>query len=114
VKPTIIGGWEIAVRGWQDGAGLSLTDALDLYPMGTVRHVLITDVSRDGALTGPNFDLIDEIGRLRPDLMIQASGGVSQLSDLTRLNEMGVAGCIVGRAIYEGKFTLPEAIDVLG
>ncbi len=114
VKPTVIGGWEIAVRGWQDGAGVSLIDALNFYPVGTVRHVLITDVSRDGALTGPNFALINEMQALRPDIMIQASGGVAELADLTKLQDAGVAGCIVGRAIYEGKFTLPEAIDALG
>ncbi len=105
------GGWEIAVRGWTEGSGLSLTEALALYPEGAARHVLITDVSRDGALTGPNVPLLSEIVSLRPDLRIQASGGVAELADLVTLREAGAAGAIVGRAIYEGKFTVKEALD---
>jgi phosphoribosylformimino-5-aminoimidazole carboxamide ribotide isomerase len=104
------GGWEVTVRGWQEGSGLTLERALDLYPEGTARHVLITDVSRDGAMTGPNVELLSRIVEMRPDLRIQASGGVAAISDLHKLREIGAAGAIVGRALYEGKFTLDEAL----
>lgn len=104
-------GWEIAVHGWTEGAGLSLTEALDLYPQGAARHVLITDVSRDGAMTGPNIALIEAAAASRPDLQVQASGGVSVLADIAALGKTRAAGVIVGRAIYEGRFTLEEALD---
>ena len=110
VRPRENGGWNVAVRGWKEDSGVSLTEALDFYPPGSVKHVLITDVSRDGALSGPNIELMRVVTRLRPDLQIQASGGVSGLSDLKPLKEAGAAGVIIGRALYEGKFTLAEAI----
>jgi phosphoribosylformimino-5-aminoimidazole carboxamide ribotide isomerase len=104
-------GWEVALRGWTEGSGMTLAQALALYPVGGVRHVLITDVSRDGALTGPNLALLSETVALRPDLAIQASGGVAELTDLKALKKTGAAGTIVGRALYEGKFTLQEALS---
>jgi phosphoribosylformimino-5-aminoimidazole carboxamide ribotide isomerase len=111
VRPREGGGWNVAVRGWKEDSGVTLTEAFDFYPPGAVKHVLITDVSRDGALTGPNVELMREVVRLRPDLQIQASGGVSGLGDLKPLREAGAAGVIIGRALYEEKFTLEEAID---
>lgn len=99
-----------SLKGWTEAAGFDLWTALDHYPEGSVRHVLITDVGRDGALTGPNLDLLGEARRRRPDLKIQASGGVSSLDDLTAAAAIGCDGAIVGRAIYEGRFTVAEAI----
>lgn len=99
-----------SLKGWTEAAGFDLWTALDRYPPGTLTHVLITDVGRDGALTGPNLDLLAEARRRRPDLKIQASGGVSSLDDLTAAAAIGCDGAIVGRAIYEGRFTAAEAI----
>ena len=99
-----------SLKGWTEAAGFDLWTALDRYPPGTLTHVLITDVGRDGALTGPNLDLLGEARRRRPDLKIQASGGVSSLDDLTAAAAIGCDGAIVGRAIYEGRFTAAEAI----
>jgi len=99
-----------SLKGWTEAAGFDLWTALDHYPAGTLTHVLITDVGRDGALTGPNLDLLGEARRRRPDLKIQASGGVSSLDDLTAAAAIGCDGAIVGRAIYEGRFTAAEAI----
>src|SRR5262249_11487382 len=104
-------GWGVAVHGWTEGSGLSLDAALDLYPEGAVRHILITHVSRDRAVTGPNLDLLCEFISRRPDLRIQASGGVATLEDLRRLREAGADGAIVGRALYEGRFSLEEALS---
>jgi phosphoribosylformimino-5-aminoimidazole carboxamide ribotide isomerase len=103
-------GWEIAVKGWAEASGLSLAAALALYPEGSARHVLITDVSRDGAMTGPNLALLAKNISQRPDLSIQASGGVADLADLAALRDIGAAGAIVGRALYERRFTLEEAL----
>ena len=100
-----------SLKGWTEAAGFDLWTALDRYPEGTLRHVLITDVGRDGALTGPNLDLLAEARRRRPDLKIQASGGVSSLDDLVAARAIGCDGAIVGRAIYEGRFTAGQAIE---
>ena len=100
-----------SLKGWTEAAGFDLWSALDRYPAGTLSHVLITDVGRDGALTGPNLDLLGEARRRRPDLRFQASGGVSSLDDLTAAAAIGCDGAIVGRAIYEGRFTAGQAIE---
>jgi phosphoribosylformimino-5-aminoimidazole carboxamide ribotide isomerase len=100
-----------SLKGWTEAAGFDLWTALDRYPAGTLTHVLMTDVGRDGALTGPNLDLLAEALRRRPDLKIQASGGVSSLEDLVAAKAIGCNGAIVGRAIYEGRFSAGQAIE---
>jgi len=102
-----------ALKGWTEAAGIDLWTALDRYAEGMARHVLITDVGRDGALTGPNLELLAEVRRRRPDLQVQASGGVSALTDLTAARDAGCAGAIVGRAIYEGRFSVAEALEAV-
>jgi phosphoribosylformimino-5-aminoimidazole carboxamide ribotide isomerase len=102
--------WEIAVHGWTAGAGVSLSEALEQFPPGRLKHILVTDISRDGALTGPNIALMQTIRRLRPDLELQASGGVSHLDDLAALRDAGANAAIVGRALYERRFTLEDAL----
>ena len=99
-----------ALKGWTQSSGVDLWTALDRYPKGTAKHMLVTDVGRDGALTGPNLELLAEIRRRRPDLVLQASGGVSSLDDLAAIKALGCNGAIVGRALYENRFTLTEAI----
>lgn len=99
----------VLARGWQSETGVSLWAALDALGI-SVRHVLVTDVGRDGAMAGPNLPLIAEIRRRRPDLALQASGGVGGLADLRALRALGATGAIVGRALYEGAFTLGEAL----
>lgn len=99
-----------ALKGWTEAAKVDLWAALDRYPAGTIRHLLVTDVGRDGALTGPNIDLLAEVRARRPDLAVQASGGVSSLADLTAAQAIRCDGAIVGRALYEGRFTVAEAI----
>ncbi len=100
-----------SLKGWTEAAGLDLWAALDRYPAGLLKHVLVTDVGRDGALTGPNLELLAEVMRRRPDLRLQASGGVSSLEDLKAAKAIGCDGAIVGRAIYEGRFTAAQAIE---
>ncbi|RZJ40109.1 MAG: 1-(5-phosphoribosyl)-5-[(5-phosphoribosylamino)methylideneamino]imidazole-4-carboxamide isomerase [Brevundimonas sp.] len=100
-----------ALKGWTEAADVDLWAALDLYPAGAARHLLVTDVGRDGALTGPNLDLLAEIHQRRPDLWLQASGGVADLTDLTGARSVGSSGAIIGRALYEGRFTLEQALE---
>lgn len=102
--------WEVAADGWAAGAGARLGDALAQFPPGALAHILVTDISRDGALTGPNTGLMRTLRAARPDLSLQASGGVSRLEDLTALREAGASAAIVGRALYEGRFTLEAAL----
>jgi phosphoribosylformimino-5-aminoimidazole carboxamide ribotide isomerase len=100
---------EVAISGWREASGKSLWDALALYP--DARHVLVTDIGRDGMMSGPNGALIAEIVARCPDLAVQASGGVSSLEDLRLLQATGAAGAIVGKALWEERFGLAEAID---
>ena len=102
--------WVPALKGWTEAAAIDLWAALDRYPPGSAEHLLVTDVGRDGALTGPNLDLLGEIVRRRPDLRVQASGGVSSLVDLAAARDIGCDGAIVGRALYEGRFTVAEVL----
>lgn len=99
-----------ALKGWTEAAEVDLWAALDRYPPGTAHHLLVTDVGRDGALTGPNLDLLAQIVARRPDLAVQASGGVAALDDLAAARRLGCAGAIVGRALYEGRFSLEQAL----
>ena len=99
----------VATRGWVEGSGRSLWDIAGLYP--AARHLLVTDISRDGMLSGPNLALIERAARALPHLAVQASGGVASLDDLRACRDAGAAGAIVGKALWEGRFTLAEALD---
>ncbi|HYW16624.1 MAG TPA: 1-(5-phosphoribosyl)-5-[(5-phosphoribosylamino)methylideneamino] imidazole-4-carboxamide isomerase [Allosphingosinicella sp.] len=95
----------VATAGWTEDSGLSLWDVAALYP--EARHLLLTDIGRDGMLAGPNFELLEEAGGRFPHLAIQASGGVSSLDDLRRLR---TDGAIVGKALWEGRIDIAEAL----
>ena len=95
----------VATVGWTEDSGLSLWDVAARYPLA--RHLLLTDIGCDGMLAGPNFELLEEAGAHLPHLLIQASGGVSSLDDLERLT---TDGAIVGKALWEGRIDLAEAL----
>jgi len=97
----------VAVSGWTEDSGRSLWDIAELYPQAL--HLLLTDIGRDGMLEGPNFALYEEAGRRLPNLRIQASGGVSSLSDLDQLT---TDGAIVGKALWEGRIRLEDALAI--
>ncbi len=100
----------IAAAGWQEATGVALDDFLTGYLSAGLVHILCTDISRDGKLAGPNAALYAQLVPRFPALQIQASGGVSSLDDLRALQQTGAAGAIVGRALYENKFTLQQAL----
>lgn len=104
------GDWRVAVDGWAADGGATLEGVLNAYPSGEIRHALVTDISRDGALSGANLDLIRTLQQLRPELALQASGGVASLEDLAALKRTGASAAIVGRALYEERFTLEDAL----
>ncbi|GIG27127.1 bifunctional 1-(5-phosphoribosyl)-5-((5-phosphoribosylamino)methylideneamino)imidazole-4-carboxamide isomerase/phosphoribosylanthranilate isomerase PriA [Cellulomonas denverensis] len=108
-------GTTLAARGWTREGGDLWEVLARLDQAGCARYV-VTDVTKDGTLRGPNVDLLREVCR-RTDAPVVASGGISSLEDLRVLRELvaeGVEGAIVGKALYAGAFTLPEALDVAG
>lgn len=108
-------GTTLAARGWTREGGDLWEVLARLDAAGCSRYV-VTDVTKDGTLRGPNVDLLREVCA-RTDAPVVASGGISSLEDLRVLRELvptGVEGAIVGKALYAGAFTLPEALDVAG
>jgi phosphoribosylformimino-5-aminoimidazole carboxamide ribotide isomerase len=99
----------VATSGWTETSSLSLWDVAGSYP--AARHLLVTDIGRDGMLAGPNVELVDQIVRRLPNHDVQASGGVSSLDDLRELKSAGAAGAIVGKALWEQRIDLKAAID---
>ncbi len=94
--------------GWA-GKGVGLDVVLDGLRAHRVERMLVTSISRDGTMAGPDLTLIERVRTLAPDMSLIASGGVSDLTDLATLAEAGCEAAIVGRAIYEKRFTLEEA-----
>lgn len=101
------------IHGWTEAGGIDLWTLLDRLMAGGLRHALVTDIGRDGALSGPNTELYRDIATRYPDLAMQASGGVSNLQDLVELVDTGAAGAITGKALLDGRFTVAEALEVL-
>ncbi len=97
-----------AVHGWREQSALILWEAMETYADAGLRHVLCTDVARDGALSGPNLQLYEQAVQRFPEIEWQASGGVRDAADLKALAATGVAAAISGRALLENRFTPPE------
>ncbi|MCQ1954851.1 bifunctional 1-(5-phosphoribosyl)-5-((5-phosphoribosylamino)methylideneamino)imidazole-4-carboxamide isomerase/phosphoribosylanthranilate isomerase PriA [Arthrobacter sp. zg-Y238] len=108
-------GTTLAARGWTQEGGDLWEVLARLEEAGCARYV-VTDVTKDGTLRGPNLELLREVLK-RTDRPVVASGGISSLDDLAALRELvplGLEGTIVGKALYAGAFTLPQALDVAG
>ncbi|MCL3860099.1 bifunctional 1-(5-phosphoribosyl)-5-((5-phosphoribosylamino)methylideneamino)imidazole-4-carboxamide isomerase/phosphoribosylanthranilate isomerase PriA [Actinotalea sp. K2] len=108
-------GTTLAARGWTREGG-DLWEVLERLEVAGCPRYVVTDVTKDGTLRGPNIDLLREVCS-RTDAPVVASGGISSLEDLVILRGLvpvGVEGAIVGKALYAGAFTLPEALDVAG
>ena len=100
----------IATHGWQENSGVSLEQILGEFAEVGAKHVLCTDISRDGTLQGSNVALYTEVCKQFPAVSWQASGGIGSLDDIRALRPTGVGGVILGRALLEGKFNVEEAI----
>ena len=108
-------GTTLAARGWTEDGG-DLWETLDRLDADGCARYVVTDVTRDGTLTGPNLQLLRDVCA-RTSAAVVASGGVSSLADLralAALTSAGVEGAIVGKALYAGAFTLPEALAAVG
>lgn len=108
------GEWRARSHGWV-GDGGDLWEILERLDSQGCQRFIVTDVSKDGTLAGPNIDLLREVAQAT-DAKIVASGGIAQLSDITNLakyEDEGIDSAIIGKALYEGRFTLPEALALL-
>ncbi|MCP2679701.1 1-(5-phosphoribosyl)-5-[(5-phosphoribosylamino)methylideneamino]imidazole-4-carboxamide isomerase [Maricaulaceae bacterium NA33B04] len=99
------------LKGWTEQAPRTLVELLADYKRAALAHALVTDVDRDGMLQGPNFELYADLATVKPDMNWQASGGVSCLDDVKALKAAGLGGVIIGRALFEGKVDLAEALS---
>ena len=100
----------VAVSGWQEASGQTIESLLEIYLAVGLKHVLCTDISKDGTLTGSNVSLYKEMAAAYPQVAWQASGGIGSLDDIAAVARSGASGMIVGRALLEGKFDVKEAI----
>ena len=101
----------ITTHGWTRTADTSVYESIRDFQRVGLRHVLCTDVSRDGAMTGPNFELYSGIAARFPDLQLQASGGVRHIKDLEKLRELGIPAAITGRALLDGTISTAEMLS---
>ncbi|WP_027253467.1 1-(5-phosphoribosyl)-5-[(5-phosphoribosylamino)methylideneamino]imidazole-4-carboxamide isomerase [Photobacterium halotolerans] len=100
---------KVAVSGWQEDSGVTIEALIEDFLTVGLKHVLCTDISRDGTLAGSNVDLYRDLCAQYPDVQFQSSGGIGSLDDIAALKGTGVAGVIVGRALLDGKFTAEQA-----
>ncbi len=106
----------VATHAWTQVSDRRAVDVAAELARTGVRHLLYTDIGRDGTLDGPNLAALKEVAQAAPPLTILASGGIASLDDLTALAEMrvpNIRGVIVGRALYEGRFGVAEALATL-
>ena len=99
---------KIAVSGWQEESKEELLPFIQSYQEKGIQYVICTDISKDGMLEGPSFDLYDKILNSVSDMKLIASGGISTFDELPRLAEMGCEGTIIGKAIYENRISLKQ------
>lgn len=104
------GRWRLPVQGWTDTAGEELDVLARRYADAGLRHLLCTDISRDGMLSGPNMDLYAQLREWVPQLQVQVSGGVRDLGDVIAARAAGCAGVVLGKALLEGRLDLREAL----
>ncbi len=101
---------KVVTQGWQNQDEHSLWDLIESYQDVPLKNVLCTDISRDGTLQGPNIALYQQCINKFPGISFQASGGIGSLEDITALNEMNICAAIVGKALFEKRFTLEDAL----
>lgn len=100
-------GGDVVIRGWTEGAGMHLMDAMDSLISDGITEFMITDVDRDGMMAGPELSLLGDACRRRANVV--ASGGISSPGDIAAVRERGASGVILGRAIYDKSLSLQEA-----
>ena len=104
---------KIMVEGWKTATGLGVEQTLVKFVKLGVRTFLITSIAQDGMLSGPDLETLKQ-ACLYPNVKVIAAGGIGSLEDLTALKRIGAEGAVIGKALYEGKFTLRDAISKVG
>lgn len=104
---------KIMVEGWKTATKLGMKEALEKFAALGVEAFLLTSITRDGTLSGPDLDTLREACQY-PGLEVIAAGGIGSLNDLVTLKHVGVEGAVIGKALYEGRFTLKEALKKVG
>lgn len=104
---------KVMVEGWKTATTLCVREALEKFTSLGVRTFLITSITKDGTLSGPDLETLGEACQY-PNVEVIAAGGIGGLNDLVALKRVGVAGAVIGKALYEGRFTLKEALKSVG
>jgi len=104
---------QIMVEGWKTATAMNVDEALEKYTTMGVRNFLITSIAQDGMLNGPDLLTLSQAAQY-PNAKITAAGGIGSIGDLAALKDIGVEGAVIGKALYEGRFTLKEAISKIG
>ncbi len=102
----------VMVNGWKTPTAFTVWDALEKFANLGVKTFLITSIAQDGMLQGPDLETLSEACTY-PGISVIAAGGIGSLGDLVALKQVGVEGAVLGKALYEGKFTLKEAIETV-
>lgn len=103
---------KVATRGWQDVGNVDSIEICKFLESIGIRTLVYTDISKDGMLSGPNFEIYEELSR-KTKLDIIASGGVTSIEDIKRLNSMNMYGAIIGKALYDNKLDFKEALNAI-
>jgi phosphoribosylformimino-5-aminoimidazole carboxamide ribotide isomerase len=103
---------KVATRGWQDVGNVDSIEICKFLESIGIRTLVYTDISKDGMLSGPNFEIYEELSR-KTKLDIIASGGVTSIDDINRLNSMNMYGAIIGKALYDNKLDFKEALSAI-
>ncbi len=102
----------VMTQGWQRRSSVNLSDLLTRFPVGAIKHVLCTDIQRDGLLQGPNVQLYQKLLLQFPTIAWIASGGVANVVDLNALTAIGIEDVVVGKALYEQRISIAECLEV--
>ncbi len=105
------GVWRLPVHGWTETADVTLDELASRYAQAGMKHLLCTDISRDGMLSGPNIELYAHLAKQLPGVAVQASGGVRDADDIRAAKAAGCGGAVLGKALLEGRLQLDEALS---
>ncbi|MBO5656061.1 MAG: 1-(5-phosphoribosyl)-5-[(5-phosphoribosylamino)methylideneamino]imidazole-4-carboxamide isomerase, partial [Rikenellaceae bacterium] len=99
---------KVATHGWLKESEMGASEIIERFRPRGLSQVICTDISKDGMLGGPTFELYERLQSEFPEVEITVSGGIGSMDDIRRLNDMGLRSVIVGKAIYEGRITMEE------
>jgi phosphoribosylformimino-5-aminoimidazole carboxamide ribotide isomerase len=102
---------KIATNGWLENSNREIVSFIQEYEKNAIKYCIVTDIDKDGMLSGPSYELYSEILN-ETKINLIASGGITTIDDVTRLNELGCEGAIIGKAIYEGTINLKKLMQL--